>query len=123
MLRCKLERLENQKNVYWKQRAMAHWLQNEDRNTSFFHVCALERRKVNLIKSLKNNDGGVEEGEEELITLIANYYKQLFSSCAGTREAEILDKDSPIATSEMDVFLMRAFTMEEIKGTLNSMGD
>ena len=46
----------------------AHWLHDGDRNTSFFHACALDRRRVNLIKSLKNDEGGVVEGEEERAT-------------------------------------------------------
>lgn len=123
MLRYKLERLQDQKNTYWKQRAKAHWLHDGDRNTSFFHACASERRRVNLIKSLKNDEGGVVEGEEELRTFITNYYKQLFSSRAGTRADELLDKVSPIVTAEMNVFLKRPFTIEEIKLALNSMGD
>lgn len=27
-------------DVHWKQRAKMHWLQNGDRSTKFFHMCA-----------------------------------------------------------------------------------
>ena len=36
LLRYKLERLQDQQNIYWKQRAHNTWLLKGDRNTSFF---------------------------------------------------------------------------------------
>lgn len=123
LLRYKLERLQDQKNIYWKQRAHAHWLKDGDRNTSFFHACASNRRRVNQIKKLHTDEGGVVEGEEELRELIASYYKSLFSSVAGTREAELLCKVFPVVTTKMNVYLSKPFTIEEIREALNSMGD
>jgi hypothetical protein len=75
MARYKLERLKDQKNIFWKQRAKAHWLKDGDKNTSFFHACASEKRKVNLLKKLKANNGEVVEGDENLRSFIANYYQ------------------------------------------------
>lgn len=123
LLHYKLERLQDQKNIYWKQRAHAHWLKDGDRNTSFFHACASNRRRVNQIKKLHTDEGGVVEGEEELRELIASYYKSLFSSVAGTREAELLCKVFPVVTTKMNVYLSKPFTIEEIREALNSMGD
>jgi hypothetical protein len=41
----------------WRQRSRAVWLQDEDRNTKFFHNKASQRAKVNEIKKLKDEDG------------------------------------------------------------------
>ena len=123
LLRYKLERLQDQKNVYWKQRAKAHWLKDGDRNTSFFHACASERRRGNSIRKLTKEDGVVVEGEDELRSFITNYYQDVFSSCAGTREAELLSHISPVVTPEMNSYLGKPFTMEEITAPLVSMGD
>ena len=65
VLRFKLERLENQVDMYWRQRAHVRWLQERDRNTSFFHDVCKERRKRNRIGKLRKDDGSWVEGEEE----------------------------------------------------------
>jgi hypothetical protein len=51
LLRFKLSRLEEQKKLYWKQRAHVHWMKNGDRNTKYFHLVASERRRTNKIKN------------------------------------------------------------------------
>lgn len=53
----KVDRLEEQIDAYWKQRAHINWLQFGDRNTSYFHHACSERRR-NRIGNLKKNDGG-----------------------------------------------------------------
>jgi hypothetical protein len=45
ILRYKLERLEEQRNTYWKHRSHVNWLAKGDRNTAFFHSYASERKK------------------------------------------------------------------------------
>ena len=47
ILRFKVDRLEEQIDIFWKQRAHVNWLVKGDRNTSFFHQCCKERRKIN----------------------------------------------------------------------------
>jgi hypothetical protein len=118
-----LGRLQEQKNIYWKQRAKAHWLKDGDKNTSFFHACASERKRVNLIKKLKDGNGGVVEGERELKSLITNYYSSLFKSNAGSDDAELLSNISSRVTPAMNESLMREFSFDDIKEAINSMGD
>jgi hypothetical protein len=43
----KLNRLEEQKETYWKQRTHVHWMKEGDRNTKYFHSVASERKKSN----------------------------------------------------------------------------
>jgi exonuclease III len=123
LLRYKLGRLHEQKNMYWKQRAKAHWLKDEDQNTSFFHACASERKRANLVRKLKDDNGGVVEGEKELKSFIANYYNSLFTSNVGPDDGALLSNVSRRVSAEMNDSLMRKFSSEDIKEALNSMGD
>jgi hypothetical protein len=45
--RYRLERLEEQVNTFWKQRAHTNWLQKGDKNTGFFHANVKDRRRRN----------------------------------------------------------------------------
>lgn len=90
LLKFRLERLEEQEHIYWKQRAKVHRLEKGDRNTRFFHHYATERRRASRIKRLIMDDGHVVENEEELQQLISNFYEHLFSSSAGDRVQELL---------------------------------
>ena len=55
----KLERLEDQLDLFWRQRAHAHWLEKGDRNTNYFHAYVSERKRKNTLKKLKGEDGVV----------------------------------------------------------------
>jgi hypothetical protein len=57
VLRYKLGKLEEQKEIYWRQRAHVNWLTAGDWNTTFFHACASQRKKRNRIKKLRTDDG------------------------------------------------------------------
>lgn len=48
-LRREINDLLNDVEIYWGQRAKAHWLKEGDRNTKFFHAQASERQKQNTI--------------------------------------------------------------------------
>jgi hypothetical protein len=77
MLRFKLSRLEDQREIYWRQRAHAHWMKGGDRNTKYFHSYASERKKLNRITKLKKEDGGVVEEEEAMREVATNYFSKL----------------------------------------------
>lgn len=116
-LREKLDRLEHQKDTHWKQRAHVKWLHDGDKNTSFFHAFASERRKRNTIKRLKRED------EEPLKEHIANYFFNIFSSMAGKDNEEILHVVQPRVTKEMNDILRAEYTEEEVKRALDNIGD
>lgn len=123
LLRYKLSRLEDQHNMYWRQRAHANWLKFGDRNTQFFHAQASERKRKNVIKKLKKEDGSVVEGEEELGLFITNHYKSLFTSSAGVIDDQLLSCVPTSVTSKMNGRLTRPYTGVEVKQAFEATGD
>lgn len=92
ILRYKLEKLEDQLDLYWRQRAKAHWLHKGDRNTKFFQEYASERKRKNKLKKLILEDGNVVEDTAGIKLAITNFYNALFESHAGSRYDELLNQ-------------------------------
>ena len=46
----RLDKVEEQVDIFWRQRAHANWLEKGDRNTKFFHSWCSERRKNKIRK-------------------------------------------------------------------------
>lgn len=122
ILRNKLEKLEEQVDVYWRQRAHVRWLEQGDRNTAFFHAMCRERTK-NMIGKLRREDGSWAEEEVEKCSFISNFYGSLFRSNGGRASQQLLDAVERKVTNEMNDFLMRPFSAEEVPAALDSIGD
>lgn len=122
LLKYKLERLEDQLNIFWKQRAHNSWLLKGDRNSRFFHAYASERKRRSRIKKLKDDGGGVVEGGS-LKHFIANQYQTLFVSSAGGNMEEVLSCVQSRVTREKNELLMAPFTGDEVWSALESIGD
>lgn len=123
ILKYRLQKLEEQQELYWRQRSTSHWLKQGDRNTKFFHVYASERRRINMIKRLVRDDGRVVEDAAGIHDLGTDFYKSLFTSNAGTRYEELLAQVPIRVTEEMNEGLMAEYTEVEIKAALDGMGD
>jgi exonuclease III/phage terminase Nu1 subunit (DNA packaging protein) len=123
VIRFKLGRLEEQLDIYWRQRAHVQWLEKGDRNTHYFHSCASERKKNNTIHKLKGEDGVEVKGEENLKALVTNYFVSLFTPMAGIDIRHALSHIPTRVTAQMNEILQADYTEEEIKKALDSMGD
>ncbi|WVZ62142.1 hypothetical protein U9M48_011922 [Paspalum notatum var. saurae] len=122
VLRFKLERLEDQLHVYWKQRAHNSWLLSGDRNTKFFHAFASERKRKNGVKRLVDEGGGEVKGDR-LKTYVTDQYQSLFFTQAGGNVEEVTGCVRQCVTREMNNFLLAPYSGEEVWKALESIGD
>jgi exonuclease III len=122
-LRCKLELLEEMENIKWKQRAHAWWLREGDRNTRYFHAAATTRKKNNLVKELRREDGSVVEAGRELTSYVLSYFQELFTSNGGDRIDDLIQKVIPRVTEDMNKHLVGEFTRNEVKAALDDIGN
>lgn len=54
------------KKQYWKQKVRIKWLQEGDRNTSYFHASVLERRNNLRLSRIKDANGTWLEAENDI---------------------------------------------------------
>ena len=68
---------EKQEEFYWNQKSRIKWLQEGERNTSFFHKAAIQHRQGNRMDRLKREDGSIAKTQEELETTLNSYFAKL----------------------------------------------
>ncbi|XP_074266578.1 uncharacterized protein LOC141589854 [Silene latifolia] len=77
---AKLASLRKKEEQYWRQRSRALWLKDGDRNTSFFHSRAGDRKRKNCIANLVDDNGIVHSNEEAISGVANDYFQGLFAS-------------------------------------------
>lgn len=78
----KVDRLEDQIDMYWRQWAHVNWLLFGDRNTTYFHNACSARRRKNRLGRLQRGNGSWVEEEGEKKRFITNHFVQLFRTSA-----------------------------------------
>ncbi|CAN1177321.1 Putative ribonuclease H protein At1g65750, partial [Linum perenne] len=79
-VRRELETTLWQENFLWRQKSRSNWVSDGDRNTRFFHVATMKRRKHNKITGLRNEMGVWVHDQASLRRLACEYFRELFSS-------------------------------------------
>ncbi|KAI9080552.1 hypothetical protein K1719_037518 [Acacia pycnantha] len=78
-LREDLEEVCFQEELLWLQKSSSEWLCLGDRNTSYYHMKALVRRKRNYISQLKRADGSWATNDDQLSCLARQFFIDLYS--------------------------------------------
>ncbi|XP_042983236.1 uncharacterized protein LOC122312642 [Carya illinoinensis] len=110
-----VDQLLAEDDLRWKQRAKQRWLQNGDRNTRYFHMCANQRRKTNRISKVEGEDGSLHTNPTQVAGLFQAYYEKLFASSQPAGIGDCLQALTPKVTEEMNTFLCKDFVAEEVR--------
>lgn len=114
--------LIEQEETYWLNRCHEQWLLKGDNNTSYFHKIANGWKRKNTILSLEK-DGGIIEGDDNLLKHATEYYTNLFGPVdnhdihIASNLWDELSKDSDGENEE----LCKPFSELEIKEALFQM--
>ncbi|XP_028769381.1 uncharacterized protein LOC114726829 [Neltuma alba] len=73
-LQQELMELLLQEEIFWFQKSWGEWMENGDRNTHYYHLKTLNRRRRNRIVMLKDEYGMWIDNEIELIEMVRNYF-------------------------------------------------
>ncbi|KAK4265671.1 hypothetical protein QN277_026692 [Acacia crassicarpa] len=72
-----------QEEVLWFQKSRGRWLEEGDRNTRYYHMKTLCRRRRNKISMLKRDDGTWADEEVEISATFQRFYHKLFEEDRG----------------------------------------
>lgn len=111
--------LQNE-DLKWKQRAKRNWYAMGDRNPKFFHACASQRRRKNVIKKVMDEQNQVFNNQED----IEGAFNNLFTSTRPSPKdiAKCVQQVEARVTSEMNDKLVRPFCRLEIEAAIQQMG-
>lgn len=68
---CQLLIMEEQ---YWRQKSRVKWLQVGDRNSAFFHLSTLIRRRKNKMEGILNQNGLWVDSKQEVQDVAVQYF-------------------------------------------------
>jgi len=118
---AKIDELEAQEEAMWHQRNRQCWLTDGDKNTAFFHHKASQRRRINNIIRLQDENDQWVEGAEHVRGLIMRYFKDIYTSRGVQNLHKITNLIHPKVTEEMNQKLMKQYTDEEVHEAIMQM--
>ena len=105
----------------WSQRSRVLWIKWGDRNTNFFHATASQRRRRNRIEGLQNANGEWQENQEDVESIILEYFKGIFKSDQPSNFKASLNAINHRVSPEMNESLTVEFKAEEVWRALKQM--
>lgn len=75
-----LEEVLQQEQVLWFQKSRTDFLLNGDRNTRFYHLSTIIRRRHNRILRLQSDSGESIEDPDVIKEIITNFFKGLYTT-------------------------------------------
>ena len=114
-LQGELNKVLNNEEELWAMKSRINWMIQGDRNTSFYHVSTLIRRKHNKILSIKDAQGEWIFEQPAVMDFIQNHFRKLFSSemLLSSRQATFTHAEAPrLSISNIQLYLSRFWMMK-----------
>ncbi|KAL7247368.1 hypothetical protein ACSBR2_002308 [Camellia fascicularis] len=78
-LTTEYNRVLYQEELFWFQKSRVNWITQGERNTKFFHMSTIIKRRKIKIEVLKNEEGVWVDNPMQLKTLVHDYFQNLFA--------------------------------------------
>jgi len=92
-----------------------------DRNSKYFHNRASQRFRQNNISELRNSEGELVSGEENISAMVIDCYSSLFTLSGPVGIEDVVQFTKPMVTAEMNSNLIGSFSREEVELALKQM--
>ena len=116
-----LDELNRLHETYWHARARVNELKDGDKNTSYFHHKASQRKRRNLILKLQDDSGEWKTNEDDISKIITDYFTNIFSSSRPSDMEAAVEGLSAKVTETANATLSADPTGEEIRAALFQM--
>ena len=113
--------MQEREATMWAQRLRVLWANEGDKNTKYFHSCALKRFRKNSMEGIRDEDGVWRTSQEEMGEVMVNYYKTLFALMEGNVSTSMLDCVPTVIDEEMNASLCHEFEACEVAIALQQM--
>ncbi|XP_042969022.1 uncharacterized protein LOC122301695 [Carya illinoinensis] len=121
IIQKEIDELLEEEELKWRQRTKQRWLRDGDRNTKYFHRCATHRKQMNSIKVVTSEEGVREHSQEGIARVFQAFYQVLFSTSHPENIDEALQSVQPCVSEDMNFWLTKAFTEEEVTAAIKGM--
>lgn len=112
-----------QEELIWFQKSREKWIVHGDRNTKFFHMSTIIRRRRNKVDMLKNDENKWVSDAKELEELAVSYFKRLYSMNDVEAGVQALPmRGFASLTSQEHTNLNRTFSAAEVETAVRAMG-
>lgn len=111
-----------QEEIFWFQKSSGEWLRSRDRNTKYYHVKVMGRRRRNKIHMLKNEMGIWVDKEEDLIEMVKNYFVNPFTDEKVGRDWVLTSQRWGLVDKVVLDSAARKLSAEEVRKAFFSMG-
>ncbi|KAL0001943.1 hypothetical protein SO802_015724 [Lithocarpus litseifolius] len=108
-------------NTMWHQKYRHLWITDGDRNTSFFHQKASNRKDRNFIRGITNHNEVWQEDDQAVERIVLDYFNSIFQSNGLTDTTLITAAIHPVVTDQMNEYLCQTFQADEVHRALKQM--
>ena len=120
-LNLELDDWLEREDLKWKQKSRELWAKEGDRNTRFFHLSTLVRRRRNHINEIKLEDGSWINTREEIQNYFNENFKSLYQSECNDVPEDLENLIEPCISMEENEELCRVPSREEIRKVVFEM--
>ncbi|KAL8152543.1 hypothetical protein V2J09_010303 [Rumex salicifolius] len=90
---AELDLVLNQEELLWLQKSREKWIREGDRNTSFFHLSTIVRRRRNRVEMLRDDSGSWVTDQGRLEEMAVDFYRNLYSPDEVVRDRSCTFRD------------------------------
>lgn len=116
-----MDDLLRKEKLWWAQRAKVQWLKHGDLNTKYFHYKAHQRKRKNIIHSIKDNQGTTWKDREHIFSIFNNYFSNIFNKSDTHYALDLFTVVKDIVTNDQYGYLEANFSSLKVLEAISNL--